>query len=104
MGKEGLMAGDSSYKKGLKIIVNSRRISWREIDKEVVVLDKKEKEFYELNKSASIIWKELAQKGSVSGAVRKVKSKYKNEDKAQIEKDVNNFARSLIKKGFFIEK
>ena len=92
-------------KKENKILVlNEERISWREIDKEVVVLDKKEKEFYELNKSASIIWKEFVKKGSVKSAASKLKSKYKREDKEQIEKDTLSFARGLIRKKFFIEK
>ncbi|MCF7907320.1 MAG: PqqD family protein [Candidatus Omnitrophica bacterium] len=88
--------------KGKCMTINEEIISWREIDKEVVFLNKQEKSFYELNKTAEIIWRQLAKGGKLTQVISQVQKKYKKVGKQDIERDVIAFIADGIKKKIFI--
>ncbi len=96
------MKGESIRDKQLSF--NSERISYREIEGEILVLDKKRKIFYELNKTASIIWKEIIHKRSIDKIIKILQEKYDKMDREKIEKDVIDFISLLIRKKYLLVK
>jgi hypothetical protein len=81
---------------------NNDLISWKEIDNQIVFLHKKEKSFFELNKTASIIWKEAVRKQKIKQIVGIVERKYNKVKKEQLENDTVSFITELLRKEIFI--
>ena len=87
-----------------QITLNDKVVSWKEIEGEIIVLDKKTKDFYELNKSASFIWKQIVAKKKVSSIITALIKKHKKVKKTLLEKDVLSFVNKGIKKKMFVIK
>jgi len=91
--------------KDKRFIFNDKRIAWREIeDGAIFFLDKEKKKFYEVNKSASLIWKKISEETQPTGIVNAVQRKYANIGKKVIERDVTNFIDDLVSKDIIIER
>ncbi len=84
------------------VLVNNKLVSWREIDGEMILLDKKKKTFYEMNKTANYIWKEAVKKQKIEDVVTTVQKKYKKTDKKTAEKDTLSFINDLVKEKYFL--
>ena len=85
-----------------RIVLNENLISWKDIDGEVVFLQKEEKKFYELNKTASFIWKVCVKYQKIPQVIRTMQERYRKVNKTIIEKDTLDFIKQLVDKKLFI--
>jgi hypothetical protein len=86
---------------GKTIVVNKEMASWRLIDKVVIFLHKKERVFYELNKTATFIWLKANEKNSIKQIIKGLISKF-DITKKTAEKDIMEFVNEAIKKKVFL--
>ncbi len=86
------------------VFPNDKRISWKEIDGEIILLDKQKKAFYEMNKMANYIWEEIVKKRKIKDIVIVMQKKYKNIDKKIVEGDMLGFINDLVKEEYFLLK
>ena len=89
---------------GKYLVPNDKLVSWREIDDEILFLDQKEKAFYELNKTASFIWKEAARKRNIREIIEAMQGRYAKINKEILKKDMLDFMSNLLKKRYFLLK
>ena len=87
---------------GKCLVPNEKLISWREIDNEIVLLHKKEKAFYELNKTADFIWKRAIEKEKVKEIIEAMQKVYRKVNRDILKKDALDFIDDLFKKKIFI--
>ena len=85
-----------------RLALNDKLISWREIEGEVVVLQKKERSFYELNATASFIWKQAADKIKIEKIIEALQKKIKHVDQETLKKDVFEFIVYLLENKYFL--
>lgn len=81
---------------------NTKLISWREIDGEIVYLHKEKREFYELNGAGNLIWKQAVKKNNVAGIIKALKNKYNKIDEGILRKDAIDFINELIEEKIFL--
>lgn len=84
------------------VVPNDKLISWREIDNEIVFLHKEERVFYELNKTAAFIWKEVLKKKKVGEIIEAIQKRYTKVKREILRKDALNFVNNLLKKKLFL--
>ena len=86
-----------------RILPNENIVSWRVIDNQIIFFHKKERSFYELNKTGSFIWKKLNDKAQTKNIVDLISSNY-DVDRDTAEKDTLEFIKDLLKKKIFIAR
>jgi hypothetical protein len=83
--------------------INDTLVSWRVIDKQVIVLNKKERVFYELNNTAVFIWLKVAKGATVKGLIKSVIEKF-DTTPTIARKDITAYINEAVKKKIFILK
>jgi len=83
------------------VLPNSELISWRAIDGEVIFLHKKERVFYELNKTASFIWEKASSKTPIRKIINSLSANY-DIDRDAAEKDTLEWMEDLLNRKIFI--
>lgn len=83
------------------ILPNDDLVSWRIIDEQVIFLHKKDRTFYELNKTASFIWEKAADKIPVETIIGFLSSNY-DIDRKTAEKDTLEWVEDLLGKEILI--
>ena len=83
-----------------KILINKKRIISKEIDKEVIFLDKQQKALYELNKTASFIFSKANGRKTIDEIIQEISLKYEIERK-KAEKDTMEFIQDGVNKKIF---
>jgi len=76
---------------------NELLVFWKDIDGEIILLHRKEKQVYELTKAASFIWKAVAEKMKIEEIIQAMQLKYKKVKKDVIRKDTLDFINNLVK-------
>ena len=77
--------------KSLKI---SENITFQSVDYNIYILNVNSGEYYELSKSASLIWKEINKEKNINIVKSKIKSLYVNND--EIENDIDDIVKNLL--------
>lgn len=83
------------------VLPNESIVSWRIIDKQVIFLHKEERCFYELNETASFIWKKAAGKAPLKKIISLLSSNY-DIDRQAAEVDTLAFIKELLNRKIFI--
>lgn len=86
-----------------KFKINSNKIYWREIDKQVIIFDKKERRLYELNDTACFIWKQVAKEASIEQILTNLKKNYPDVDRESLGKDLLSFLKDSSERKIIIE-
>jgi hypothetical protein len=85
-----------------RISINETMTVWREIDGEILVLNKKERSLYEMNDAAGFIWREAAKKKKkIADIFIALRNKYKTAEKEGLGEDLLCFVETLIKEKYF---
>jgi len=85
-----------------RMALNDKLISWRELEGEVVVLQKEERSFYELNVTASFIWKQAADKIKIGKIIEALQKKIKHVDQETLKEDASEFIAYLLENKYFL--
>lgn len=75
---------------------------WEEIDGKIVILDPEKGKYFNLNESATEIWKCFKNSFKKSELITKISIKYTDNQRENIEKDIGKLLESLEKKQLIV--
>jgi hypothetical protein len=78
-------------------VFNRDNIIWREIGEEIVFLQRKEKNFYEGNKTASFICRQLVKGKTAHQIIRGLQKNYSGVEAGVLKRDVVDFINKGLK-------
>lgn len=88
--------------RGKYLVPNESQIYWRIIDREIVFIDKRKREIYDLNPAGNLIWREAVKRKSIGEIINELKKKYKNTPRSVLHKDTLEFISRLVKCKIFV--
>ena len=85
-------------------ILNDKLVSWKDIEGEIIFLHHKERQLYELTKTAGFIWREAVAKKKIGQIIEAMLRRYKKEKKEILKKDTLDFINDFVKRKIFLLK
>jgi hypothetical protein len=96
-------SSESRARPGAELALNEDCLMWREVEGEVIVLDKRTWTYMGINGSGAVLWKEMAQGASVERLVDRLHAVY-GIDEAMAQRDVDAFLALLRSHGLLAEQ
>jgi hypothetical protein len=85
------------------LVLNEDALMWREVEDEVIVLDKRTWTYMGINGSGAVLWKEMAQGASTAALVAHLRATY-GLDEAAATRDVGAFVQMLRGHGLLADE
>ena len=86
------------------IILNNKLIFCKDVEGEIIFLHKKERELYELTKTADFIWRKAVAGKTVGQIIEAMQKKYVKVEKEILKRDTLDFVDDLLKREIFCLK
>lgn len=86
------------------LIPNDSQIYWKVVGGEVVFIDKKKREIYELNAVGNFIWQVAAKKKTIGKIIEEMEKRYKDTPKSILYHDALDFIKRLVEEKIFLLK
>lgn len=94
-------SSESPAPTGEALALNDACLMWREVEDEVIVLDKRTWTYMGINGSGAVLWKGIAQGASVAQLVERLRAAYGIDEQAAV-RDAGAFVEMLREHGLLV--
>jgi hypothetical protein len=91
-----------TQKKNEKIALNEKRIMWKDVNGEIVFIDKEKMEVFDLSETGRDIWLLIMSKKSIPQIIDAMHNTYSSIPVDVIQKDTREFINSLLESKIMI--
>lgn len=81
-----------------RVMLDPERVSWRDIDGEIIAVDLRTAEYLSLNNSAALLWQALVQGSTATQLVDRLTTSY-GVDETTAAEDVDSFVAMMRQRG-----